>query len=767
MAAEGFRLGCDFGTSHTVAVLAWPDGRTRPLLFDGSPLLPSTVCWDPALGLLAGVDAAVVARARPESVEPSPKRCIDDGTVLLGAQEVAVEEMVGAVLRRAFDEAARVAGGAVPSIVLTHPAGWGPARRETLRAAAALAGAPRVGLVTEPTAAAAYFLGTAAADVPVNSCAVVYDLGAGTFDASVVRRRRDRFEVLATVGLTDVGGLDIDALIVEYLGGVYGTRDPQRWRELAEPDSTAGWRARRQLWADVRAGKESLSRIGATLVPIPGYDDEAPLGRDQVEALARPLLDRTVAATREALREARIDRSAVSAVFLVGGSSRIPLVATLLHRALGIAPTVLEQPELVVAEGALHADADWQTYAPPAPPAPPPVEEVAEPEPEPEPVAVAEAEAEAEAEVPDGPPPRRRVRRPAVAGAVLALLLVAGLVFVFAPRGTGGGPSRPGAGASASQSPSPSPSVGPSGVQPVALLRAQGQKALSLAYNGDGSLLAAGGEDGVIRLWNPKDRTAAGELDTGTGKGIYKVVFSRDGSVLAGYVGSESQIRLWSVATRQPLGTLAVADDQYGINGVSDVAMGAGSMLAAVGGDDSVQLWDFNTRKKNGAVLNRYPVYASELAFNAAGTLLATCADGAPDDPVYLWDVASRRRVGQLKQPLDHYCDLTASPANDVLAVTSDGTYLWDFAGDKLLGGRRLDTDGAVAFSADGGRLVSGGKGIKIFDVASGQQLVPPKNSGDTVYVHAVFSPDGATVATGGAGGVQLWDVAALLNPVA
>jgi hypothetical protein len=668
--------------------------------------------------------------------------------------------------------------------VLTHPAAWGPARRGTLRAAAARAGHPRVGLVTEPTAAAAYFLGTEAAEVPVDSCAVVYDFGAGTFDASVVRRRSDRFEVLATVGLTDAGGLDIDALIVDYLGGVYSTRDPQRWRELAEPDDTAGWRARRQLWADVRAGKESLSRVGATLVPIPRYDDEAPLGRDQVEALARPLLDRTVAATAQALREARIDRSAVSAVFLVGGSSRIPLVATLLHRALGIAPTVLEQPELVVAEGALHTEADWQTYAPPAPvivvTLPPPVVAAAEPTAAPAPAEPAPTDSAPAADpspadpgpaAPDAaaPPTRRRARVVAVAGAGFAVLLAAGLAFVLAPRLDGGGTAHPSAGRSApaSSTPSVSPSPAPTGVQPVAQLQAQGQTVHSVAYNSDGSLLAAGSEDGVVRLWNPKDRTAAGELATGGGQPIYKVVFSRDGSVLAGYVGGESQVRLWSVATKQPLGTLAVGDDQYGPPGVTDVAMGAGNMLAAVGGDDTVQLWDFTTRKKNGGVLNRYPDYASAMAFNAAGTLLATCADLAPDDPVLIWNVATRRKVAELKRPFDHWCDLTGSPAGDVVAVTGERTQLWDFAGNKLLGGRQLDTHrGVVAFSTDGKRLVCGAQGIDIFDVASGELLVPAKNRGvEYTYNAAVFSPDGTTIATGGAGGVKLWDVTTLLTP--
>jgi hypothetical protein len=111
-----------------------------------------------------------------------------------------------------------------------------------------------------------------------------------------------------------------------------------------------------------------LSRTATTLVPIPLLDEDAPLGREQFELLARPILERTVAATRAALRSASVPESAVAGLYLVGGSSRIPLVATLLHRGLRIAPTVIEQPELVVAEGSL--------YIPPVVPAlePEPVE---------------------------------------------------------------------------------------------------------------------------------------------------------------------------------------------------------------------------------------------------------------------------------------------------------------------------------------------------------------------------------------------------------
>jgi molecular chaperone DnaK (HSP70) len=108
---------------------------------------------------------------------------------------------------------------------------------------------------------------------------------------------------------------------------------------------------RRQLWEDARAAKELLSRNATAMVHVPILEAETHVTREEFERQARPWLDRTVRLTAETLAHSRIARERVTGVFLVGGSSRIPLVPTLLHRKLGIAPTVIEQPELVAAQG--------------------------------------------------------------------------------------------------------------------------------------------------------------------------------------------------------------------------------------------------------------------------------------------------------------------------------------------------------------------------------------------------------------------------------
>jgi molecular chaperone DnaK (HSP70) len=219
VAETGFRLGIDFGTSNTVAVLRWPDGRTKPLLFDGSPLLPSAVYLDPGGAILTGRDAVHSARLQPHRFEPYPKRRVEEVKVWLGEREIAVVDLVATVLRRVGAEAHRVAGAPLAEVNITHPAAWAPQRRETLSRAAIAAELPAPFLTAEPIAAASYFVGAVGTHVPAGGCAVVYDFGAGTFDASVVRRNNSGgFDVLSSEGLPDAGGLDVDAAVVAYLG---------------------------------------------------------------------------------------------------------------------------------------------------------------------------------------------------------------------------------------------------------------------------------------------------------------------------------------------------------------------------------------------------------------------------------------------------------------------------------------------------------------------------------------------------------------------
>ncbi|CAM3238262.1 Hsp70 family protein [Stackebrandtia soli] len=348
----GFRLGIDYGTSNTVAMLVSPDGRRRPLLFDGSPLLPSMVYTERADQLLTGTDAVRAARVDPGSAEPNPKLRIGDGEIALGGFVLPVSTLIQATLRTVLREAERVAGERLSSATLTHPAEWGSLRSGVLSEAATRAGISELTLVPEPEAAAAYFASLDVQRVPPGSSVVVYDLGAGTCDAAVVRRGTTGLETLAVGGLDDVGGLDLDAVVVGVIRAAIADNDPETWRRLSTGEA-GDLRHRAALWTAAREAKESLSRRSSVMVHVPILERALPIGREEFEVAAGPLLERTTQLTNQVVARSAVPREQIAGVFLVGGASRVPLVATVLHRATGIAPTVLDQPELVVAEGSL------------------------------------------------------------------------------------------------------------------------------------------------------------------------------------------------------------------------------------------------------------------------------------------------------------------------------------------------------------------------------------------------------------------------------
>jgi len=234
VSTDGFALGVDLGTSNTVAVVRWPDGRTRPLLFDGVPVLPSAAYLDPSGLLHVGRDALRMAALDPARLEPNPKRRVDEATVLLGNQEVSTVDLLGAVLG-AVARAAVEAVGFLPPAALTYPATWGPARRTVLANAAQRAGWPPPRFVPEPVAAARYFADVLRRPVPVGASIAVFDFGGGTLDIAVVQNSGNGFTVLGAGGIEDLGGLDVDAALVDHLGRLLADTSPGTWNVLAHP----------------------------------------------------------------------------------------------------------------------------------------------------------------------------------------------------------------------------------------------------------------------------------------------------------------------------------------------------------------------------------------------------------------------------------------------------------------------------------------------------------------------------------------------------
>ncbi|WP_048876851.1 Hsp70 family protein, partial [Saccharomonospora saliphila] len=364
------RVAVDFGTSSTCVVASVRGREPQVVVMDGQPLLPSAVYAAPDGTLFVGQEAERQAAVDPSRFEPNPKRRIDEGELLLGASVFSVVSVVHAVLARAVSEARRVAGEAeVELLVVTHPADWGAVRTRLLRQAAGQL-AHEVALVPEPVAAAVYHAATfAPAEVagdrtvefsgrPGDTVAVL-DLGGGTVDASVVRRApgadRVGFEVLATRGDPGFGGADIDQALLEYVGSLVSGVDPEAWQQLVRGRELADRRRRRVLRQDVRNAKETLSRHAYTDVPMPPPFADAHVTREDLERLVGAPLGRAADLTVSTIEAAGLRPRQLTAIFLVGGSSRIPLVSRLVHERAGVVPTTLDQPETVVARGALRA----------------------------------------------------------------------------------------------------------------------------------------------------------------------------------------------------------------------------------------------------------------------------------------------------------------------------------------------------------------------------------------------------------------------------
>lgn len=348
----GWQLGIDFGTSYTVAAVL-EDGQVKVVDVEsnGQSRIPSVVFLNSDEDLLVGTNAQHQAVFAPERFEPSPKRCIADGEVFLGDRFVPVADLVSAVLRKVYAEACRQHGGVVPSATrVTHPAEWADSRLNVLRAAIEGASLPHPVLIPEPVAAAAWI---AMATTAPGSHIAVYDFGGGTFDAAVLTRTDAGFEVAGPPsGRDPLGGEDLDRLVISHLGRLLEEEHGEQWSLLTNPPDASWRRSATQLRTEVQRAKETLSDVLVCQLWVPGIEREVQLTRAELDELIAADVHETVVSLTEAIDAAGLQVQQLSGIFLVGGSSRIPLVADLIWRELGVRPTVQDNPKSVVAMGA-------------------------------------------------------------------------------------------------------------------------------------------------------------------------------------------------------------------------------------------------------------------------------------------------------------------------------------------------------------------------------------------------------------------------------
>jgi molecular chaperone DnaK len=341
-------VGIDLGTTNSeVAVVQ--DGRPRVLHVDGDPILPSVVGLAEDGRLLVGKPARNQYVLAPDRTVKSIKRKMgEDVTVTLGDQTFRPQEISAMILRRLKDAAEAELGQPVRKAVITVPAYFNDSQRQATREAGELAGLEVVRIINEPTAAALTYNPTRDGTERF----LVYDLGGGTFDVSIVQAEAGVFEVLSSHGDTHLGGDDFDELLLNYLADEFD--------ELYGVDLRADRVTHARLLRAVEAAKRQLSdhpfaRIEEEFI---AEKDGVPLHlsteveRVEYEELIRPLIDRTMECVQMSLDDARLTASHVERVVLVGGSTRTPLIGRLLEERLGQPAHREVHPDLCVALGA-------------------------------------------------------------------------------------------------------------------------------------------------------------------------------------------------------------------------------------------------------------------------------------------------------------------------------------------------------------------------------------------------------------------------------
>jgi len=341
-------VGIDLGTTNSV-VAAIVNGQPQVLEESGEKILPSVVGVNFDGNLVTGLPARNQLAAFPERTIASVKRKM--GTmeaITLGDESFTPPEVSAMILRRLRDRASRVLGETVSRAVVTVPALFDESQRQATREAGQLAGLKVERIINEPTAATLVYHAGSQDQKHV----VVYDFGGGTFDVSVVRMERGVVEVLSSKGDTQLGGDDLDNMLLNHVVEPFLDRHQLDLREEAS--------TRYRLLQACEKAKQGLSQQESVEIAEEFIADKdgQPLNlvvsvtRREFEELISPLVDRTIESVNQALRDAGLTVHQIDDLVLVGGSTRIPLVQSRLREEFMHEPSRAVDPDLAVALGA-------------------------------------------------------------------------------------------------------------------------------------------------------------------------------------------------------------------------------------------------------------------------------------------------------------------------------------------------------------------------------------------------------------------------------
>jgi molecular chaperone DnaK len=441
-----YSLGVDLGTTYSAAAIARADRLEIFQLGERAATIPSIVLLRADGEVLTGEAAERRALAEPTRTGREFKRRLGDPTpIILGGTPYGAEALLAHLLRSIVDRVSQQLGERPAAIALCHPAAYGAYKLDLLQQAVRQADIGDVTLLTEPEAAALDY--ARQERVPSGTVIAIYDFGGGTFDATILRKTDAGFEALGQPeGLERLGGIDFDealfrrALDVVAASGVaVDANDPATMAAIA------------RLRDECRRAKEALSSDTDATIPIflPGIQTEMRLTRAEFEDMIRPRIHETIAALGRATRSAGLEFGAIDRILLVGGSSRIPLVAEMVRDATGRPVAVDAHPKHTMAMGAAYvaeqqrvATASAAAAAAAVSPAAVVEEPVAaamplEPEPEPETATVPAAAEAVPAAASDGVRSRRML--PVGLALVAALVVAAVAIGANMLGGSGGG----------------------------------------------------------------------------------------------------------------------------------------------------------------------------------------------------------------------------------------------------------------------------------------------------------------------------------------
>ncbi len=346
-------IGIDLGTTNScVATLEGGKATVIPNS-EGSRTTPSVVAFTKDGDRLVGITAKRQAVTNPERTIMSVKREMGtDWKQTIGDDEFTPQEISAYVLQKLKADAEAYLGQEVTQAVITCPAYFSDAQRKATRDAGRIAGLEVLRIINEPTAAALAY----GVDKDDDQTILVYDLGGGTFDVSILEiylvDGQPQIEVKATSGDNRLGGDDFDEVVIEWI--------LSEFKKNTGIDLSGDMQAMSRLREAAEKAKIELSGTGTTQINLPfitmrdGQPEhlDLSLSRAKFEELIANLIERTMAPTRQAMKDSGVSKGEVDKVILVGGSTRVPAVQTAIEQEVGKAPFKGINPDEAVAVGA-------------------------------------------------------------------------------------------------------------------------------------------------------------------------------------------------------------------------------------------------------------------------------------------------------------------------------------------------------------------------------------------------------------------------------